>query len=270
MNRNLKIGLTLLIAASVFFLCSTVAFFILKEAEKEKRLYLERELSDIMKAKESLAQDLEEIKIINRDLESKLSSTKEEAGRISEELVREKEAKRLITSQLEEEKKKSDTLMADIMKEKEERLNLVHQLSQAEESYRELKDQFNLLIEAKETLEDKLKKMMAKKGVELEKIEIKRGYEPEAELALKNTPITPGGKRSADVLVVNRKFDFIVTNIGKSDGADVGTELDVYRNDEFIAKTKIEKLYDNMSAAVILPEWKKSNIREGDQVYISQ
>lgn len=269
MNKNLKIGLVLLIIASVSFLCSTVAFFILKESEKEKRLYLEKELKETIAERESIAKDLEEIKILKRDLESKLSSAQEEAKRISEELAKEKEARGLIASQLGEEKKRSDTLMADVMKEKEERLTLVHQLARAGDSYRQLKEQFDLLVEAKETLEDKLKEMMAKKGVELEKIEVRSEYQPR-DIASCDEEVTSKDVKSGDVLVVNKKFDFIVSNIGRSDGADVGTGLDVYRGDELIAKTRIEKLYDKMSAAIILPEWKNSNIKEGDRVYISQ
>jgi len=273
MDKNLKIGLAFLIIASVFFLCSTVAFYILKEAEKEKIVYLKEELKDVVEAKESLAEDLDEIKVVNRNLESRLISLREQAERLSEEVAKEKETKRAAASQLEEEKKKSDGLMADIMKEKEERLNLVQKLSKAEEAYRDLREQFELMIEAKETLEQKFKAMMAKKGVELQRIEVRSTYRRDAEkkkLEFPNERLASGRTRSANVMVVNKKFHFVVTNIGKADGVELETELDIYRSGEFVAKTKVEKLYDKMSAATILPGWENAAIREGDQVYISK
>lgn len=273
MNTSLKIGLVLLIVASVLFLCSTVAFYILREAEKEKIVYLKQELKSVEDARESIAKDLEEIKVVKRNLESKLNSAEEEARRISEELIREKEAKKIIMSQFEEEKKKSDSLMTDIMNEKEKHLNLLQQLSKAEEAYRGLREQFELMVEAKETLEKKFKAMMAKKGVELERIEVRRGYQKDersADTKFNKPSPMPRSSKNGNVLVVNKKFDFIVANMGKLDGVDVGTELDVYRDTEFIAKTKVEKLYDKMSAATILPGWENATIKEGDQVYVSQ
>lgn len=276
MNRNLKIGLALLIVASVFFLCSTVAFIILRESERQKRLYIEEKLQIAITANESIAKDLEQIKVVNQDLAGKLNTMKEQAREISEELAKEKEAKKQLASQVEREEKKADQLMADIMKEKEERLSFVHKLAKAEDSYRKLKDQFELMVGAKESLEGKLKKMMAKKGVELEKIEVRPGRQaagPRIE-NLKTVvvagPVATNDSPEANVLIVNRKFGFIVANIGKLDGVDIGTELNVYRNGELIAKTKIEKLYDKMSAATILPKWKNVAIREGDPVHLSK
>ena len=295
MNKHLKIGLTLMIIASVFFICSTVVFYFLREGEKEKRIYLEGELNEIIEAKKMLAEDLDEIKIINNDLENKLGSSRAEAQRIAKDLEEEKKAKSKLSAQLDGEKEKSDGLMADIMKEKEERLSVLHQLAKAEEEYSRLKDQYELLAKAKETLEDKIKKMMEKKGVELERIEVKAGepqyaVEENLYLAMDTTPAAvpvippvinnpkppvvieePEEEPSdADVLVVNRKFNFIVANLGRLGGADLGTSLDVYRNGKLIAKTKIEKLYDNMSAATILPEWKNAKIKEGDKIYFSE
>jgi hypothetical protein len=281
MNKNLKIGLVLLILASVCFLCSTIAFFILKESELEKRLYLEDELKDIVRSKDALARELSDIKQSNRELESKLTSVKEQARNISDEILKEKEARRLISDQLENEKKKGERLMSDVMEEKEERLKIVHQLSKAEDSYHLLKEQYDLMVKAKETLEAKLKEMMAGRGVELERIEVTSDYREEYEYDYDDTPgfsyqeqeyaytpPEPAAPQSltASVMVVNRKYNFIVVNMGKADGVAVGSRLDVYRNEKLIAKTKVEKLYDKMSASALLPEWKGANIREGDTV----
>ena len=115
--------------------------------------------------------------------------------------------------------------------------------------------------------------MLSKKGINLGKIEVKSRYNNEAQDDIqkkKEIAPVPAKKtiKTGDVLVVNKKFNFVVSNIGKLDGVDIGTEIDIYRGERFIAKTKIEKLYDSMSAATILPEYKDVRIREGDQARI--
>ncbi|MEE8359467.1 MAG: hypothetical protein V3S04_00910, partial [Candidatus Omnitrophota bacterium] len=247
--------------------------------------YLEEELRDIVSSKEEIAKELSNMKLKNREIESRLNSVKEQARSISEAIMKEKEARRLLTMQLEEEKKKSERLMSDVMDEKEERLSLVHQIANAEEAYRQLKEQYSLILQAKETLEVKLRESMAGKGVELDRIEVTTDYfsdfneeetyeeEPSWEVEsdfYQEAKTAYSDPRSANVMVVNKKYNFIVANMGKIDGVSVGSELDIYRGEEFVAKTRIEKLYDKMSASTILPEWKNTRIREGDEVYVSR
>lgn len=68
------------------------------------------------------------------------------------------------------------------------------------------------------------------------------------------------------VVVVNREYDFIVMNLGKNQGLIVGQEFQVMRNREVLGRVKVEKVYDELSAAAILPNSKKDSIREGDSV----
>ena len=67
-------------------------------------------------------------------------------------------------------------------------------------------------------------------------------------------------------MVVNREYDFIVMNMGKNQGLSVGQEFQIVRNNQVLGKVKIEKVYDELSAAAILPDSKKDSIREGDAV----
>ena len=68
------------------------------------------------------------------------------------------------------------------------------------------------------------------------------------------------------VVVVNREYDFIVMNLGKNHGLAVGQEFQIVRGSEVLGRVKVEKVYDELSAAAILPDSKKSSIREGDTV----
>ena len=71
---------------------------------------------------------------------------------------------------------------------------------------------------------------------------------------------------AGQIVVVNREYDFIVVNLGKNQGLSIGQEFQIVRGNQVLGKAKVEKIYDELSAAAILPESQKNNIREGDTV----
>ena len=68
------------------------------------------------------------------------------------------------------------------------------------------------------------------------------------------------------VLVVNDEFAFVVINIGEKDGIEETSVLEVYRGQSLLGKVQVERIYDTMSSAVILPESLTGEIKEGDAV----
>lgn len=76
-------------------------------------------------------------------------------------------------------------------------------------------------------------------------------------------------KKGVQVMTINRKFNFVVINLGVSDGAKMGQALTVERRGRAIARLEIEKLYDNFSAATIIQESEKDKINEGDGVVLT-
>ena len=76
---------------------------------------------------------------------------------------------------------------------------------------------------------------------------------------------TPAAK-GFQVMTVNRKFNFVVINLGLQQELKMGDKLGVERNGKNIATIQIEKLYDHFAAAAILEEIKDSPIKEGDLV----
>lgn len=71
---------------------------------------------------------------------------------------------------------------------------------------------------------------------------------------------------SGQIVVVNREYDFIVMNLGRNHGLSIGQEFQVVRGDDVLGRVKVEKIYDELSAAAILPDSKKDSFREGDAV----
>jgi hypothetical protein len=68
------------------------------------------------------------------------------------------------------------------------------------------------------------------------------------------------------VLLVNRKFNFIVVNLGTHQGLTLDDVLTVQKNGNPVAKVRVEKLYDDYSAAYIIEEQSAFPIGEQDVV----
>lgn len=76
----------------------------------------------------------------------------------------------------------------------------------------------------------------------------------------------PAAPREPEVLTVNRKFNFIVVNLGQKDGLKLGDEIPILRDGKSIGKVQVERIFPDFAAATILQENKQGEIREGDAV----
>lgn len=81
-----------------------------------------------------------------------------------------------------------------------------------------------------------------------------------------SAPAAPAAVKVFQVLTVNRKFNFVVINLGLKDNAKIGDALQLQRNGNNIGQATIEKIYDNFAAATIVKENKDTPIQEGDKV----
>lgn len=71
---------------------------------------------------------------------------------------------------------------------------------------------------------------------------------------------------AAHVQSIDDLYHFIIINAGVRDGLKKGTVLNVLREDHFIARVIVQKVSQNSSAALIVPEWTKENIQIDDTV----
>ncbi|MEO1616459.1 MAG: hypothetical protein AAFV88_11455 [Planctomycetota bacterium] len=73
-------------------------------------------------------------------------------------------------------------------------------------------------------------------------------------------------ERNGVILVVNRSKGLAEVSIGEDDGLRSGHELDVTRDNRYIGRLKILKLWPNRAAAQILKNYSEGIIEEGDRV----
>jgi hypothetical protein len=55
-------------------------------------------------------------------------------------------------------------------------------------------------------------------------------------------------------------------DLGRNQGLSIGQEFNILRGGQTLGRVKVEKVYDDLSAAAILPDTQEDQIREGDQV----
>jgi len=68
------------------------------------------------------------------------------------------------------------------------------------------------------------------------------------------------------VLVVDRKWNFVVLDIGEAKGLVKNGVLTVGREGKLVGKVKVRRVESDRSIADILPGWEIAELREGDQV----
>ncbi|MDD5155698.1 MAG: hypothetical protein PHF11_04340 [Candidatus Omnitrophica bacterium] len=111
-------------------------------------------------------------------------------------------------------------------------------------------------------------------GVELGKIVVtpETGKGPAAPQPAQ--PATKGNNFAAvpaltgKIIVVNKDYNFVVINLGASDGVSVGEVFSVSRKDKYIGDIKVEKVHDTMSAAGFVSADLKNKFSEGDRVVL--
>ena len=67
------------------------------------------------------------------------------------------------------------------------------------------------------------------------------------------------------VISVHPEWDFVVIDLGW-DAVKIGDTVTIMRNEEFLAKAKVERVQEGVSAAAIMPEWDAENVRVNDRV----
>ncbi len=77
--------------------------------------------------------------------------------------------------------------------------------------------------------------------------------------------ILPAGLKGK-IVTVDPKWDFVVINLGKSNGLLVNGQMLVSRNGKLLAKVKIVNVMEDKAIANVLSGWKLDDILEGDTV----
>lgn len=98
-----------------------------------------------------------------------------------------------------------------------------------------------------------------------DQMELNSGFET-GSVDLGNIVIRQPSGNTATVTHVDEIYGFVVLSAGSKDGLKKDSVINIIRDDRFVGKAVLEKVRDNVSAAVILPQWTKRRIKEGDVI----
>jgi myosin heavy subunit len=250
--KSARLPLIILSILCVIFLLAAVQQFLGGQKEKNSRILTEKTLEETKQAKDKIQKELDdqnklkaELELQVTDLKGKLVSLQDQAEKVASQIADEKKAKEDALSRLNEKIKEIASVKTNFDNVNKEFLSLQEQYDKAARDYEALQEELKTVKAQNDGLSKQLGELEARKEVELDKIVVK-----------------PGSEAEGKVLVVNKEFNFIVVSAGNNKGLTPGVVISIFRDGNFVAKAQVEKVYETMSAANIMPDG--ADIKEGD------
>ncbi len=257
-----RISTILLVIAFLTAGVAAANFYVAETKEKADHLQTKSELKKVTQLKETLELEKEELTKTKTALEGQVAALTKDAKSRADELAAEKRAREAMTNQLTQKESELKRFREQADQERKEKQGISEELTRTKQSVQSVNNELKTLREAKEALEKRVKEMLAARAKEAEQIVVKP--------AAGSSPVLSSGSTMAvaplqgKVLVVNKEFNFVVINLGSRDGIKKGSRFAITRDGKPVVTAEVEKLYDNMSAATLLSEEKKSEVKEGD------
>ena len=253
--------LILLIVASMTSAVLAVFAYIGKEREYMKRLLLEDKLAATLKDKRRLEKEIDVNKKAKEEAERRVKEIETKAEKLSLQMGKEKDKTKVLLLNLASRKEEVIKLKDNLDKEEKEKLAISKKLEELQIDYDTARRNITKLKSEKIRLEKDLSQLK-ESSVKLDKIVVK----PTQTTAVSETLASPKGLLRGRVLVVNRDYSFIVVDLGKNDGIKKGIVFEVRDGTDFLGKAEVDKIYDTMSSATLLPGSSIDNIKKGNIV----
>ncbi len=263
-GRAGKMLVPLLTVLAVISMIGVGAVGYVLQQEREKRQATERELHQALAESEDLKGRLDDLQQSKTKIEEELGRIRKEYASAQAELAKAVESREALSKSVEDREREIGRLTRDLEQVRTESKQASGQLTELQGERETMKKQLADLEHAKSDLEAKVLELSSRPTVELDKVLVTNDKgQPGSPVPVS---ATTGSGREGQVVVINREYDFIVMNLGKNHGLSVGQEFQVVRGAEVLGKVKVEKVYDELSAAAILPDSHKDAIKEGDAV----
>jgi len=257
----------------------------LQMQERDLRVARENELRLVKAEKDELEQQLTEVREAKSRIEREFAGVKHDLDDATRQLADERQKKEQLTKTAEDRQQQIDRMLRDLEQARSDQRTLTDQLGRLRDEHTTLQRQMTDLNQAKAQLEQKVAELSNHPTVELDKVVVSppavsgstvsapasdsaASPKPEAatNAASSPPPSVQASPMQGQVIVVNREYGFIVVNLGSNHGLALGQEFQVVRGDQVLGRVKVEKVYEELSAAAILPTSDKNAIREGDVV----
>ncbi len=268
-RRSQRAGKTLVpllgvLAALAMGVAATAIMLQMKE--RDKRLAKERELLLMVAERDDLKGQVDEVQKAKSKIEEELTRSRTDLNAAQDKLAQATSARDALAKSVDDRQKEVDRLTKDLEQAHKDHKELASQVEEFSSERSTLQQQLSDLEKAKSDLESKVMQLSEKPTVELDKIVVTNDQLGAGSGAAGTINAASGGPMNGQIVVINRDYDFIVINLGKKQGLSIGQEFQIVRGEQVLGRVKVEKIYDELSAAAILPDSHKDSIREGDQV----
>ena len=167
-----------------------------------------------------------------------------------------------LKQQLQREQRRSQELSDALTSARTQLEEAVGRLTQETQGVRELKMRLAAIQQQMEQLQGEL-------AVTLQERQSEAASQKPSPVQLERIVVSDAGATGLQgrVLSVHQDWDFVVIDLGW-DAVRIGDTVSIFRNDRLLAKARIERTQEGVSAAAVLPEWKTSEIQVNDLVRI--
>jgi cell shape-determining protein MreC len=256
----------ILIFLIIFSLSLTAITFYFFQQERTKGKLMEEELEDLRTRQRVSEMKLSDALKRSSEIDKKLQEANYQIDYLNKELEKEKTSQQDMLKETEQ--------LRNVLKQKEAAEgDLRERLTQSQTKSKNLESQLAQLESEKATLTNRIIELEdgASQGVELGEIVVgpqatAAGVVPGPE-SIQKIPIT---SLQAKVLVVNKKYNFAVIDLGSRDGVKFNDTFSVYHGNNYIGDIRVEKVHESMSAAGFLTSAIIDKIKEGDKVVPKQ
>jgi uncharacterized phage infection (PIP) family protein YhgE len=256
--------------------------------ERNLRLAKERELVLVKAENDDLQQRLGELRTAKQQIEESLTRAKSQLDEAAQQLSSERQEKDELGRSVETRQREIERLSKDLEQARTEKSELSEQSAKLRAQLKNVQKQLAQSEKSKADMEAKsldmpmMSSSFEQPTVSLDTVVVKNsGASPgmPSDSPAMTSVLPPGmpslsapspvqaanvSSSQGQVVVVNRDYDFVVMNLGRNHGLQIGQEFQIVRGSEVVGRVKVEKVYDELAAAAILPDSKKDAIREGD------
>lgn len=258
--RKVKIVIIFILLLSIISFLLTYYLYTTRENEKHKRIEVEEENAVLLTKNESLSSQITTFQAKNEEMDKRVSALIKEKSAASQKiniLESEKQTALKKITALEDELSKAKTDFSDYKMKTAEIVS-------------DFKEQNDKLRKELEDVKNKIATSSSQSQQSFSGVSVPAQHSVATgdNVQIPKVVVTPEAVKTGKVVVVNRKFNFFICNLGQQDAIQINDQVAVYRNNLMIATAVVEKVYDNLSANGILKVKKGFSIQEGDIVKV--
>lgn len=206
--------------------------------------------------------NLETSQASEKKLKSELTKTKGDLDKTSKDLAQTTSSLEDAQTKAKTQQQRADKSAAELEKTLQERNDARSELA----AYKAAGVPVDKITEAIE----KSKQLQLERDAQVEEItvlaRINRGIQARLDKYEGRTKSIAMPGLKGKIIAVDPKWNFVVLDVGQSQGAQEDGELIVNRDGKLVAKLRITNVQKDRSVANVLPEWRQTDVMEGDQV----